>query len=110
MDITSDKIVKELLHPIWASSSDWVRKDYSIFNNNVRDALSKRTLAEFYSHLCRRCGADIKRIYLAEKIEPILNSGQDDAIINLIDKELEVMIISLILYNQENRKNFKKSE
>jgi Zn-dependent M32 family carboxypeptidase len=110
MELTNDKIVQDLLFPIWYSSADWVKKDWSIFQNNVRDALSKRTLSQFFSHICRRCNTSITYKYLIERIEPVLKSGKDEQILKMLDDDLEVMVMSLILFNQENKQKFKKIE
>ena len=109
-EISKQQLIEDFLYPIWMGSSDWVRKDWSVFQNNLRDALSKRTLAQFYAHVSRRCNVTIPYKYLLERIEPILNSEQDERILKMLNDDLEVMIISLNIYNQniiQERKKIK---
>lgn len=93
----------QLLWAVWRGmppdyKSRYRRTIWQQFENEVRAAAYTSRLGKFINSLCRKLG-----VTLNASVEPILNSGQDRALLKLLRDETTLLVLMVRVRNEARR-------
>ena len=111
MKITREKIATDLIFPLWISIDQQYKIDYKStiwdqFENVIRAASYTDSLNVFLTNFKRRLPINI----LSKDIKDILSivdSGEDDEILDLLRNETIYLVMHTRLINQERKEKWR---
>jgi len=106
-ELISDK----LLWPLWRCTTEDFKTKYpkdiwDIFENALKSASYTDNLKVFLSNFQKRIPVDLQAQY-AKDIMSIVDSNEDDKVLNLIRTESTYMVMVVRLRNQERKEQLK---
>ncbi len=110
MQITQELVVEQLLWPLWRCvteeyKSRYKREIWDHFENAVRSAAYTGQLRSYLTNIQARIPLEIQAQY-AKKILTIVNSGEDEEILNWLRDETTYLILQVRLMNQQRKEDF----
>jgi len=107
---TQEQVAENLLFPLWRciddSYKDRYKKDiWEQFENNIRNAAYTNRLQKFLEKIKSLMSITMQAQY-AKRVLSIINSGQDDEIMNWLRSETVYLILSVRILNQERKETF----
>lgn len=110
MQITQEIVAEQLLWPLWRCvteeyKSRYKREIWDHFENAVRSAAYTGQLRSYLTNIQARIPLEIQAQY-AKKILTIVNSGEDEEILNWLRDETTYLILQVRLMNQQRKEDF----
>ncbi len=110
MQITQEMVAEQLLWPLWRCvteeyKSRYKREIWDHFENAVRSAAYTGQLRSYLTNIQARIPLEIQAQY-AKKILTIVNSGEDEEILNWLRDETTYLILQVRLMNQQRKEDF----
>lgn len=104
------RIADDLLWPIWrgvdsAYKVRYARNIWQQFEDNIRSAAYTSRLAPFYDALCRRLNVRV-RADEAERVNAIIASGEDRAVLKALRDETTYLVLLVRLKNEERKADY----
>lgn len=109
---TEDMIAEKLLWPLWRCVSDDYKTKYKKdvwdhFENAVKSAAYTGSIKVFLSNFQKRLPVDLQAQY-AKDIMSIVDSGNDDEVLNLLRQETTYLVMVVRLRNQDRREAYEE--
>ena len=109
---TEDMIADKLLWPLWRCISDDYKTKYKKdvwdhFENAVKSAAYTGSMKVFLSNFQKRLPVDLQAQY-AKDIMSVVDSGNDDEMLNLLRQETTYLVMVVRLRNQDRREAYEE--
>lgn len=111
--LTQEQVAEKLLWGLWRSISEdykmkYPRDIWEHFENAIKSASYTGSLKGFLSLFQRRLPLDLQAKYIKD-IKKVVDSGQDEEILNWLRTESTYMMMLVRLANQQRKEELKES-
>lgn len=107
---TKEQVAERLIYPLFrcldeSYKTKYVRNIWEQFENGIRSAAYTSSLTVFLENITRKLPIEVQAKYLSE-IMPIVQSGEDEQILDWLREETTYLTMLARLANQERKEAY----